>query len=281
MNRLTRTIYIIITVITFNKLAFTQNDFTDSGLNKFSLYNTTTEYITSESIADSFLIFVSVPDNYYSSNKRYPVLYILDGDIAFGMAVSIARYLQIGDNIPELIVVGIGYGAVNKSAAEKRKRDFGPELAGSADDFLQFLKSQLIPHIDLKYRTITESRTINGFSLGGLFVLYTLFTQPDLFSNYIAGSPYLIWDDNSIYKYEESFSEKVVNKNLNLFISVGSEESDDKYFIPIDSLVTKIQEKNYPTLDLTTKVFDGSTHLAGPPESITHGLISVFRKEEY
>lgn len=281
MNNIARTFYIILLVIILNESAITQNDITDSGLNKFSLYNTTTEFITSESLADSFLIFVSVPDNYFSSDKRYPVIYVLDGDIAFGMAVSISRYLQIGGNTPESIVVGIGYGAIGKSIAEKRKRDYGPEPAGSANQFLEFLKSQLIPYIDLKYRTTSDNRTINGFSLGGLFVLYTLFTQPDLFDNYIAGSPYLLWDDNSIYKFEENFSGKIVSKTLNVFISVGSEESDDKYFTPIDSLVTKIQEKNYPTLNLTTKVFDGSTHLAGPPESITHGLISVFRKEEY
>jgi hypothetical protein len=43
-------------------------------------------------------------------------------------------------------------------------------------------------------------------------------------------------------------------------------------------MVTQIQERNYPGVKLEAKVFDGSTHLMGPPESLTHGLISIFNK---
>ena len=245
---------------------------------QYSLYNTTDEYIFSESVADTFHILVSVPDGYYSGDKRYPVLYVLDGDVAFGMAASIARYLQIGDNIPELIIVGIGYGALDKSAGEKRRRDYRPTQAGDAENFLNFLNSQLIPYVDSKYRTISNDRTINGYSIGGLFALYTLFTQPETFNRYIVGSPYLIWDNYSILSYEESSTDKIGEMELSVFISVGSEESDEKYFDPIDKIVTQIQERNYSGLKLEAKVFDGSTHLMGPPESLTHGLISVFSK---
>ena len=130
--------------------------------------------------------------------------------------------------------------------------------------------------MDSTYRTIPGDRTVNGYSIGGLFALYTLFTQPNTFSRYIIGSPYLIWDDYSIFDYEENSPEKISDKKINLFISVGSEESEEKYFNPTDELVLKLQERNYSGLNLETKVFDGSTHLMGPPEAITHGLISVF-----
>lgn len=99
------------------------------------LYNTTEQNIYSESVNDTFRILVSLPDNYSLSEQKYPVLYVLDGDIAFGMAASIARYLQIGDNIPELIIVGIGYGSIDKSAGEKRKRDYRPTSANGAENF--------------------------------------------------------------------------------------------------------------------------------------------------
>jgi predicted alpha/beta superfamily hydrolase len=113
-----------------------------------------------------------------------------------------------------------------------------------------------------------------------LFGLYSLFTKPEIFNRYIIGSPSLSWDDYSILNYEENSTDKISDKKLNIFISVGSEESDEKYFEPIDKLVTQIQERNYKGLKLNAKVFDGSTHLVGPPESLTHGLISVFKKEE-
>lgn len=243
------------------------------------LYNTTEQNIYSESVNDTFRILVSLPDNYSLSEQKYPVLYVLDGDIAFGMAASIARYLQIGDNIPELIIVGIGYGSIDKSAGEKRKRDYRPTSANGAENFLSFLEEELIPLIDSNYRTVPGDRTINGYSIGGLFGLYSLFTKPEIFSRYILGSPSLSWDDYSIFKYEENSPGKILDKKINIFISVGSEEPDEKYFNPIDNLVTQMQERKYSGVKLEAKVFDGSTHLAGPPESLTHGLLSVFGKE--
>ncbi|KAA0247171.1 MAG: alpha/beta hydrolase [Chlorobiota bacterium] len=243
------------------------------------LYNTTEQNIYSESVNDTFRILVSLPDNYSLNEQKYPVLYVLDGDIAFGMAASIARYLQIGDNIPELIIVGIGYGSIDKSAGEKRKRDYRPTSANGAENFLSFLEEELIPHIDSNYRTVPDDRTINGYSIGGLFGLYSLFTKPEIFSRYILGSPSLSWDEYSIFKYEENSPDKILDKKINIFISVGSEEPDEKYFNPIDNLVTQMQERKYSGVKLEAKVFDGSTHLAGPPESLTHGLLSVFGKE--
>lgn len=243
------------------------------------LYNTTEQNIYSESVNDTFRILVSLPDNYSLNEQKYPVLYVLDGDIAFGMAASIARYLQIGDNIPELIIVGIGYGSIDKSAGEKRKRDYRPTSANGAENFLSFLEEELIPHIDSNYRTVPGDRTINGYSVGGLFALYSLFTKPEIFSRYILGSPSLSWDEYSIFKYEENSPDKILDKKINIFISVGSEEPDEKYFNPIDNLVTQMQERKYSGVKLEAKVFDGSTHLAGPPESLTHGLLSVFGKE--
>ncbi|NUM62713.1 MAG: alpha/beta hydrolase [Ignavibacteriaceae bacterium] len=243
------------------------------------LYNTTEQNIYSESVNDTFRILVSLPDNYSLNEQKYPVLYVLDGDIAFGMAASIARYLQIGDNIPELIIVGIGYGSIDKSAGEKRKRDYRPTSANGAENFLSFLEEELIPLIDSNYRTVQGDRTINGYSIGGLFGLYSLFTKPEIFSRYILGSPSLSWDEYSIFKYEENSPGKISDKKINIFISVGSEEPDEKYFNPIDNLVTQMQERKYSGVKLEAKVFDGSTHLAGPPESLTHGLLSVFGKE--
>lgn len=244
------------------------------------LYNTSERLMFSDSVKDTFRILISVPDNYSTTDKKFPVLYVLDGDIAFGLAASIARYLQIGDNIPELIIVGIGYGSVDKSAGEKRRRDYRPVASGGAEIFMIFLENELIPLIDSNYRTIPSDRTINGYSIGGLFGLYSLFTKPDVFNRYIIGSPSISWDDYSIFNYEKTSTDKISDKKLKIFISVGSEESDEKYFNPIDNLVTQIQDRNYSGVKLEAKVFDGSTHLMGPPESLTHGLISVFKKED-
>jgi hypothetical protein len=64
-----------------------------------------------------------------------------------------------------------------------------------------------------------------------------------------------------------------------VFISVGSEEDEEKYFKPIDEMVTLIDEKGYESLQMEAKVFDGGTHLICPPEALAYGLVSVFSKK--
>lgn len=246
---------------------------------EYNFFNSREKVFYSASVEDSFRIFISLPDSYQKSAERFPVIYLPDGDIAFGMVTSIARYLEIGNNIPSAIIVGIGYGSVDKSTSVKRKRDFRPVPKGGAENFLKFLKDELIPYIDSAYKTIPDDRTIYGYSLAGLFSLYSLFTQPEIFNRYIVGSPYLIWNNNSVFGYEENSVQKINGLSLKLFISVGSEEPEEKYFNPIDSLVARIQLRNYDGLKIDTKVFEGSDHLTGPAEAITFGLLSVFKKD--
>lgn len=275
---------ISITVIYIGcSIVFAQNVTDAAG--KENLYNTNVKIFQSKIIEDDFDLYISVPDNYDTSDKKYPVLYLLDGDVAFGMAASIARYLQFGNTIPELIVVGIGYGVLKKNAGNMRRRDYtissriGRSGTGGAPKFREFLKEELIPFIDSTYRTEPNNRTINGYSLGGLFAIYTLFTEPGLFNQYIIGSPHLYWDEYRIFTIQEEAFEKMDDIEAKVFISVGSEEDEEKYFNPIDEMVTLIDEKGYESLKMEAKVFDGGTHLICPPEALAYGLVSVFSKK--
>jgi hypothetical protein len=105
-----------------------------------------------------------------------------------------------------------------------------------------------------------------------------LFNYPGTFNRIIIGSPYLPAGNFAINNYEERAALRPEEIIGNVFISVGSEEADKKYFDPIDKFVTKIQSRNYPGLKIEAKVFDGGTHLICPPEAIAYGLISVFSK---
>ncbi len=75
-------------------------DVTDAA-GKDNLYNTQVKNFHSQIIDDDFYMYISLPDDYDKSDKKYPVLYLLDGDVTFGMAASIARYLQFGNTIPQ------------------------------------------------------------------------------------------------------------------------------------------------------------------------------------
>ena len=274
---------IFITVTFFGcQIGFAQ-DVTDAA-RKDNLYNTRVKVIHSQIIDADFYLYISLPDAFDKSDKIYPVLYLLDGDVAFGMAASIARYLQFGNTIPELIIVGIGYGALKKNEGNMRSRDYtisskrGRPGTGGAPKFREFLKEELIPYIENTYRTVPDDRTISGYSLGSLFAIYTLYTEPGLFNRYIIGSPHLSWDEYRIFAVQEKAFEKMDDIKAKVFICVGSEEDEEKYFNPIDEMVTLIDEKGYESLRMETKVFDGGTHLICPPEALVYGLVSVFSK---
>ena len=90
-------ILLVLVAIFFSFPSFAQQVIeSDQQLN---LYNSQLKVVHSNIVNDDYYIYISLPDDYGSSSKSYPVLYLLDGDMSFGMATSIARYLQFGNNI--------------------------------------------------------------------------------------------------------------------------------------------------------------------------------------
>ena len=72
---------------------------------------------------------------------------------------------------------------------------------GGAPELLQFIETQLRPRIAQLAPTNPAQQTLWGHSYGGLFVLYTLFERPELFSHYIAADPSLWWHNGLMLHY--------------------------------------------------------------------------------
>ncbi len=140
-----------------------------------------------------------------NAERRYPVIYVLDGESLFSTATSIVEFLSGGSNgnfaIPDSIVVGI--------SNTDRLRDFTPTVSldgpgsrhhpgwknsGGAGAFIRFLAQELVPEIDREFRTMPY-RTIVGHSLGGLLAIEALQAMPKLFNATIAIDASLWWDD--------------------------------------------------------------------------------------
>lgn len=147
--------------------------------------------------------------------QGFPVFYVLDGNAYFGTTVESSRIQSARPNLTGVhpaIVVGIGYptDALFDSAA--RERDLVPERQSaktsenSADRFLKFIKEELIPFVDKEAGPIdARRRTLFGHSSGGQFVLYALFREPQLFSNYLAASPSIFAKERSVLDYAGLF----------------------------------------------------------------------------
>jgi predicted alpha/beta superfamily hydrolase len=77
-----------------------------------------------------------------------------------------------------------------------RDRAIAPRVGGS-HAFRRFIRTELMPQVRSRYRT-TDETAIVGESLAGLFVVETLFLEPDLFDSYIAFDPSLWWNGRQL-----------------------------------------------------------------------------------
>ena len=253
-----------------------------------SYINKNVEYylFNSKEVQDTFHVYIKLPDGYETAKINFPVLYVLDGDIVFPIVSGAMQYLLYGEYVPEMIIVGIGYGTLDESpeGQNRRSRDYSPTQragrpnTGKAKQFLSFLTKELIPFVDKNFKSDKINRTLHGHSMGGLFTTYALLNSKNIFNRYIISSPYLWWDDKSKFKEEEKFAENNSELKANVFISYGADEIKDIYQETIEEMISKIKSKNYSGLKLITRVFDKGEHFTVPAEALVYGLVSVFSK---
>jgi predicted alpha/beta superfamily hydrolase len=131
-------------------------------------------------------------------SKRYPVLYMLDGQNLFDACrsevsheewrVDETVYRLIREKaIPEIIVVGVDH------AGAKRAYEFLP-YRDSFNPDLEFLATEVLPFVNGQYRTLTGqgNTALGGSSYGGVATLYALLARPQTFGYGLIESP-SIW----------------------------------------------------------------------------------------
>ena len=132
-------------------------------------------------------LHIYLPDNYFESENRYPVMYFFDGhnlyydeDATYGKSWGLKEFLDSWGK--DMIVVGIECG----HDGEERLSEYLPYSASKGthfasfepkgDETMQWILSEVKPLIDLEYRTIPfrECTGIAGSSMGGLMALYAV-----------------------------------------------------------------------------------------------------------
>ncbi len=160
--------------------------------------------IDSKILGEIRVINVWTPLVYQNSNEPLPVLYMPDGGEKedFPHIANTLAELIAAKKIPPTILVGV--------ENTQRRRDLtGPTevatdkeiapIVGGSSNFRNFIKTELIPEINQKYRTTSEKGII-GESLAGLFVTETFLVETDLFDYYIAFDPSIWWNDHELEK---------------------------------------------------------------------------------
>ncbi len=190
--------------------------------------------ITSKILKEQRQLWIYVPEGYTKSifkNKKYPVVYLLDGDAHFYSVVGMIRQLSTvnGNTVcPKMIVVGI--------PNTNRMRDLSPtkssskssysnsrmiEETGGGDQFISFIENELIPYIDSNYAT-ESYRMFIGHSLGGLTVMNTLVHKPELFNSYVAIDPSMWWNNNNLLHKIKTIKFDKRYKNKSLFLGIAN-----------------------------------------------------------
>lgn len=179
-------------------------------------------------------IWVYVPEGSAGTKRRFPVVYLLDGDAHFSSVVGMIQQLSSvnGNTIcPEMIVVGI--------PNTDRTRDLTPthvtgglymdsassSTSGGGEHFMAFIEKELIPHIDSLYPT-APYRLLIGHSFGGLTAMNAFLHHTNLFNSYIAIDPSMWWDKQKLlHETEQQLQSRSFNGKT-LFLGIANTMPD-------------------------------------------------------
>ena len=136
-----------------------------------------------------------------AKDKTYPVVYVIDGgpEQDFPHIAGIAQSREVNGTFSSFILVGIE--TVNRrhqivppaTDVKTYEEELGQKPGGSAK-FREFIRKDVMTWVEGRYRT-NGREAVMGESLAGLFVIETLFEEPNLFDDYIAVTPSLWWED--------------------------------------------------------------------------------------
>lgn len=252
-------------------------------------FNTEARNFHSSIMGADYQISTWLPLSYPETIRRYPVIYLLDGESSFGLVSGIVFGLVWDQVMPECLVVGVGH-EVNSMEQwwQARAIDLNPPenpdvsypewmtpfKVRRAPDFLRFFENELIPFIDTTYQTDPNDRCLAGYSWGAQFTLFTLLHKPELFQRYFIGSG--IWEHNlqDNLAYEEQLAGIQKSLPVRAIFTVGALESDQvPYF---HQFIEVLKHRNYQDFSLETHVLEGENHGSGMAVAYHQGLPALF-----
>lgn len=205
--------------------------------------------IHAAAVGDDFRLYFTFPPGYDTATRKFPVLYVTDGDWSFANVLNCFSTLRQDYITVEPVIISIGYG----KGKNQRNRDLDP--SNGAANFLAFLSKEVIPYVEEHFK-VSEERALYGYSLGGLFTSYVLFHQPELFNSFLIGAP----GGNGVelvQKMEEHLQSRAKLPSK-IFLGVGSFELETVK--NIGRFKTFVAAKKIPGLELGTAIVPGMGH---------------------
>lgn len=193
-------------------------------------------------------IHLYLPNNYDSSNERYPVMYMYDGhnlfhdeDATFGKSWGLKEFLDLYDK--NFIIVGIecnheGRERLNEFCPYTLKGSYLGDITGKGKALMDWVVDELKPYIDNHYRTIPfrECTGIGGSSMGGLMALYTVIQYNQYFSKAACLSSAIAICQNQL---KEDLARADISPDTRVYLSHGKRETrGQKHLESIQNLLS-------------------------------------------
>ena len=200
--------------------------------------------IHSDALGEDRTILVTTPPGYDQGAHRYPVVYVLDGETNHLLSAAVTNFFWQNGQMPPVIVVSV--------TNTDRTRDFTPTAvadrkgSGGGPKFMEFLKNELVPFVEKNYRT-EHYRILIGHSLCGMYAVWTLVTEPDLFQALVAISPYVMYDNDYVVRLAEERLPGMSEQRRFLYITLGNEP---EYNASLDRLLSLLKKKGPKNLEL-------------------------------
>ncbi|WP_044481483.1 alpha/beta hydrolase [Paenibacillus antibioticophila] len=183
-------------------------------------------------------VWIYLPRSYHEGTRRYPVLYMHDGQNVFDQATSWGNEWGVDETLehmtvhePELevIVVAIDHGDNERNNEYNFAINSEYGFGGKGGAYAEFLAETLKPHIDSCYRTCPgpEHTMIGGSSFGAYISLYTALRFPDRFGR-VSGISFVMWQDQGAMI--QLIQRSVSSPALRLYLSIGELETDNADF---------------------------------------------------
>ena len=260
-------------------------------------------------------IEIWLPPGYKGSDKKYPVLYMHDGQNVFNSKTAMNNTAWEADNTAErmvrsrqiepVIIVAIwnsdqrlmeyfpekaaeNFTPLDTDALSKTKRMFGAESSEYlGDEYLKFLTKELKPYIDQKYRTLSDpaNTSICGSSMGALISLYAICEYPDVFGQAACVSthwPILLNDGNpgpsiAVKRY---FAEHLPSPDSHrIYFDYGTATLDETYGKHQSGFDIAMKQKGYKmNINWVSRKFENADHSEKSWQERFHNVLQFLYK---
>lgn len=248
----------------------------------------------SKYIEENYFISISLPAS-YDGQKKYPVIFLVDSNIYFDIVAQVLRHYRESANMPEAILVGIGYKDY-ATTDQLRSRDFTyplalpeykvPFLTGGAKQLLAFINHQAVPFVDAHYAVDTGQRILMGHSLGGYFTTFAMYENltagNDVFSGYIAASPTVFYNNNYLINAFANADFKNNGKTKIYMSFGGAEDAEFAAVAPLkraevlNALQSAIKTKN--NINYSGELYTNLAHADTPLPTFIKGINLLLKK---